>query len=126
MKASNQENQAQNCQTVWTPQPKAQKPTALTKHKSFLNRFQKGLRSIKKSTEDQTRAATSAAERLRSFAGGLRSAILRDDGNVEDKWGPASRSKHLRSLRAASLPFQEGSPTFSSAENGQSIGSSQL
>lgn len=71
------------------------------------------------SLQEQARAAGQAAERLKSFAGGLRSAILRDDNAVEDQWAPASRSKHLRSLRAASVPFQSGSPrSFSAGEAG--------
>lgn len=70
-------------------------------------------------TQEKARAAGQAAERLKSFAGGLRSAILRDDDAVEDQWAPASRSKHLRSLRAASVPLQPGSPTSFSATEGE-------
>ncbi|KAK9825742.1 hypothetical protein WJX74_003409 [Apatococcus lobatus] len=101
----------QHSQHTWASRHKM-KPTALTKHKSFLNRFQKGLRSVKDTAEEKARAAGQAAERLKSFAGGLRSAILRDDHTVEDQWAPASRSKHLQSLRAASVPLQPGSPSY--------------
>ncbi len=53
--------------------------------------------------QDKTRAAAHAAERLKSFAGGLRSAILRDDAAVEEQWAPAAHSKQLQSLQAVSM-----------------------